>query len=150
MLWTKFINSILIDFTKQMFPEITEPSAVTVIKSEPENNQDTKKKKSQFTVPRQLLAIRYLMKYAKIDTAITDTTKLIRLAQLITGREENKEAGNTNLYRQWNSLFKKDSNRRIQDLVFVKEYFEALELGEVVRFIENEIEEIKVSKKRKK
>lgn len=92
----------------------------------------------EFTTSRQVLAMHYLFEYCNVVNI--DTTEKARFIQFLTGREVNaKNIGNTNIYKKLKSPFPQSEKTLINDLQFIRTYFEKLGLIEIVSKINKEI-----------
>lgn len=81
-----------------------------------------------------LLAIHYLLKYAKSDAVNTEKAKF---ASFVTGFSEHT------LRQQWSNIHsRKDQNPHNweRDMTMVRNFFDALGLPELVKLIDNELE----------
>ena len=85
----------------------------------------------------QNLVIHYLLKHSGISNNI-DKTNVARLVQLLTGRESNKEAEDTRVYRFVISPFLSEKNLK-KDLQFIRPYFENLGMQAIIDDINKEI-----------
>ncbi len=97
-----------------------------------ENYRENTEKNKDFTTSRQVLAIHFLMKY--IHVRDTDKSEIARFVQFLTGKNYD------NIYKKVLSPYSHNNKTFKQDLRFVREYFEKLNLQELVRMINNEIE----------
>ncbi|MDX1943186.1 MAG: hypothetical protein SFU99_21660 [Saprospiraceae bacterium] len=94
----------------------------------------------EFTTARQVLALYYLLNYAKATTATADKTNFARFTQFLTGKEAgNSTIRNTNIYKRWKDVFSNSERKNIQDLQYIRPFFEKLGLLEVVKMIDNDI-----------
>ena len=100
------------------------------------DNSDAQANK-EFTLARQNMAIHYLLKHSGL-TNNHDKTNIVRLIQFLTGREVNKEAKDTRIYKFVASPFRSDKNLK-PDLQFVRSFFENLNLDRIVIDINQEI-----------
>jgi hypothetical protein len=92
----------------------------------------------EFTTSRQVLAMHYLFEHCNVVNV--DTTEKARFIQFLTGREINaKNIGNTNIYKKLKSPFPQSEKSLINDLQFIRTYFEKLGLIEIVNKINKEI-----------
>jgi hypothetical protein len=92
----------------------------------------------EFTTSRQVLAMHYLFEHCNVVNV--DTTEKARFIQFLTGREINaKNIGNTNIYKKLKSPFPQSEKTLINDLQFIRTYFEKLGLIEIVSKINKEI-----------
>jgi len=90
-----------------------------------------KKKKDEYTIRRQVLAIHYLMKYCQVKDI--DLTVISRFIEFLTSKNES------NIYKKLrNPLYGSPQNVK-EDLIYVRKYFEELQLEEIVKMINNEI-----------
>ena len=106
----------------------------------PQTHPTKTKASKEFTTSRQVLAIYYLMNYAKTPFHEVDNTNLARFTQFLTGREvDSQNITNTNIYKKWKNLFGKGEKKNIQDLRFVQNQFEKIGMNEVAKMIENDI-----------
>ncbi len=95
---------------------------------------------SEFTLARQILAIYYLTYYSGVNFSHINHTDFARFAQLLTGREAtNKKIANTSIYQKCRGILTKSDKLNVQDLKFIKPYFEKVQLNEVVKMIDNDL-----------
>ncbi|MEI6767161.1 MAG: hypothetical protein WCM76_16140 [Bacteroidota bacterium] len=83
------------------------------------------------TTARQVLAVHYLLKYANVKNI--DKTEIARFIQFLTGKNFD------NIYKRLQNPFKINEKALNEDLRFVRNYFERLEMSEVVKMINNEL-----------
>lgn len=88
-------------------------------------------KLKEFTTARQVLAVHYLLKYSNVKNI--DKTEIARFIQFLTGKNYD------NIYKKLQNPFKINDKSLKEDLRFVRGYFERLEMTEVVKMINNEL-----------
>jgi len=88
-------------------------------------------KSKDFTTARQVLSVHYLLKYANVKNV--DKTEIARFIQFLTGKNLD------NIYKKLQNPFKVNDKALKEDLRFVRDYFERLNLPEIVKMINNEI-----------
>jgi len=118
-------------YLKLQVPDEVETSKSNIIEVEQEE------KNKAFTLARQNLVIHYLLKHSGISSYI-DKTNIARIIQLLTGREGNKKAEDTRVYRFVKSPFLSDKNLK-RDLQFIRPYFENLGMQAIIDDINKEI-----------
>jgi len=92
----------------------------------------------EFTTRRQVLAIHYLVKNAKVKG--TDKSEIARFIQFITGKEpDKKNIIDTYLYKVVKKPFPESDKQLNKDLQFIREYFEKLGIQGIVDDINKEI-----------
>lgn len=90
----------------------------------------------EFTVSRQILAIKYLLRFAGFDEKQTDKTKIAAFIRFLTGRQPKaKHIRNTGIYDR----LRENPPETIADLEFIRKYFFDLKLAEIVSLIDDEI-----------
>ena len=95
-------------------------------------DRENTEKNKDFTTSRQVLAIHFLMKYIHVRDA--DKSEIARFVQFLTGKNYD------NIYKKVLSPYSHSTKTFKQDLRFVREYFEKLNLQELVRMVNNEME----------
>ncbi len=97
------------------------------------------KLKLKFTSARQILAIKYLLNFVE-ESHSYDNTKLAEFIQFLTGKELGaKKISNTNIYKKINKIFNNTYPEKVEDLEYIKKYFDNLNLKEIAEEIEIEI-----------
>ncbi|MFN8284548.1 MAG: hypothetical protein U0U67_15100 [Chitinophagales bacterium] len=95
----------------------------------------------QFTTARQVLAIHYLLN--EINDNIYNTTsktEIARFIQFLTGKEPSTELiNNTTIYKKVKQVFSQNEITLENDLKFIRNYFEKLNLQNIVNQINKEI-----------
>ena len=94
-------------------------------------NEEHKKEIEEFTMARQVLAVHYLMKYCQVKDV--DKTAIARFIYFLTSKHYG------NIYKYIRNPLKGTLPKNNDDLKFIRKYFEALELEEVVKMINNEL-----------
>jgi hypothetical protein len=85
------------------------------------------------TTARQVIAIRFLLQYAKID--VKNDKAAERFIHFLTGKSKD------NIYKAWRVASNKElDTNRIEDLQFIRKFFEELRAGEIVKMVNNEID----------
>ena len=92
---------------------------------------DLSDKSKEFTTARQVLAVHYLLKYANVKNV--DKTEITRFIHFLTGK--NFE----NIYKKLQNPFKLNDKSLKEDLRFIQDYFERLGMIEIVKMINNEL-----------
>ncbi|MFH2143310.1 MAG: hypothetical protein ABIJ97_12860 [Bacteroidota bacterium] len=96
------------------------------------NNSDVRPiKSSDFTTSRQVLAMHYIFKYIQVNNV--DKTDVARFIQFLTGKSFD------NIYKRVRDPLRENNKTLKSDLKFIREYFNKLELNEIVKMINNEI-----------
>ena len=93
-----------------------------------------KEKHTDLTLERAVLAMNYLLRFAKVNCHNTDKAKFI---SFLTGYSENTIA------QKFSTLHKKeDANFTAyeKDMKVIRKYFEKLGLNEIVKMIDNDLE----------
>lgn len=117
-----------------------EPSEIQQSSNTLENVEE---KSDSVTTAQQVLAIKILFEYAKIQKTTYDNSQLARFMQFLTGKElNNKVIASTNLYKQISDTENKTSKSRKKDLRVVRNYFSAMNLLDIVALIDEKIEKI--------
>ncbi|WP_052600233.1 hypothetical protein [Aureispira sp. CCB-QB1] len=104
---------------------------------------NTKETNPEFTTARQVLALYYLFTYLKLDFEFVNNTDLARFTRFLTGKEINGKIINTNIYKKWKKVLVKRDKEQVQDLEYIKQYFNKLGLSEVIKLIDNDIDSYK-------
>jgi len=120
-------------------PEITGSISTETYLSEPEDSELTKALKKEYTTARQILAIKYLVKSINKDVTY-DNTKLAEFVRFLTGKELGAKAiKNTNIYKRINKVFNNDYPEKVEDLEYIKKYFDDLNLNQITIELDKEI-----------
>ncbi|RYD54579.1 MAG: hypothetical protein EOP56_18820, partial [Sphingobacteriales bacterium] len=91
---------------------------------------EDEQKNKDFTTARQVLAIHYLFDYCNV--ANVDNTAKARFTQFLTGKETGaKTIKNTTIYKKFRNPFSSDNRTLMDDLKFIRVYFEELGLNEI-------------------
>lgn len=94
----------------------------------------------EFTTARQVLAIYHLLHFAQVRFENINKTDLARFTQFLTGKEAgNAKIENTTIYKRWKNIYSKSEENNIEDLRYIKTFFEKLGLFEIVKAIDNEM-----------
>ncbi|GAB3341882.1 hypothetical protein GCM10027299_56210 [Larkinella ripae] len=105
-----------------------EPAFLQNISPEQSPNHPT-----EHTTARQVIAIRFLLQYAKIN--VLNDKSAERFIHFLTGKSKD------NIYKAWRVASNKDlETNRVDDLRFVRKFFEDLGASEIVKMINNEID----------
>lgn len=108
------------------------------------DSEQIKRLKKEFTLMRQMIAFKYLIKHFEHKSAGADITKLAEFARFLTGRELGAATiKNTNIYKFLNLPFRKLSSSQIRDYEFVINYFQDLGMNKIVNEMKSEIENSK-------
>jgi hypothetical protein len=91
----------------------------------------TDQKSSDFTTSRQILALHYMFKYMQVKNV--DKTETARFFQFITGKSFD------NIYKRVRDPLRENNKTLKSDLKYIREYFNKLEMLEIVKMINNEI-----------
>lgn len=138
----QFLNrvEILLDLTKQQYYLLTDPLGKT--EKEEDLSESTGKNKA-FTARRRALAIHYLDKHFKINPT-GNKLPLAEFAHFLTGNTQDKiyKVLRNPLAYNTDSVKKKAEETIWEDLKFIRLYFIRLELPEVVKFIDNDMDSI--------
>ena len=111
------------------------PEPVQLVETQPEI---TTEKNRDYTTARQVLAVHYIMEFLQVKNV--DATEKARFIQFLTGKETGAKAiQNTNIYKKIKSPLSTDEKTLLEDLQFVRIYFEKLGLTEIAKAITNEI-----------
>jgi hypothetical protein len=92
---------------------------------------DLSDKSKEFTTARQVLAVHYLLKYANVKNV--DKTEITRFIHFLTGKNFD------NIYKKLQNPFKLNDKSLKEDLRFIRDYFERLGMIEIVKMINNEL-----------
>jgi hypothetical protein len=85
--------------------------------------EEQTKAKSEFTIARQVLAIKYLLNVANSKINECDNTEIARFIQFLTGRElDNKVIKNTNIYKKVNINLQRPNKNTVKDLQFIRTF----------------------------
>lgn len=115
-----------ISYRKGLLSRSTDASATTQ-----QESNELSDSKTEFTTARQVLAIHYLLKYCKAEQV--SNADVARFIEFLTGKNYK------NIYKRvGNPLGSRDKELN-EDLRFVRSYFEKLGLSEIVKMINNEI-----------
>lgn len=121
----------LIDRYEKIAVKTTQPE----IENEESISLETNK---EFTTTRQVLAVHYLLDYC--DVRGIDSTAKARFIQFLTGKEIGAaNIKNTTIYKRVRSPFVKNDKKLVEDLQFIRKYFEELGLKEIAESITKEI-----------
>ncbi len=132
MLYASKVNVYLREEYQKLIPE---KDYVINIVDEESNHP----KRKQFTTNRQCLALHYLFKAAGVKNV--DNTAKANFAQFLLCKELNAlQISNTNIYKSMNQPLKENNNTNIENLKFVKKFFQSVDLQNVAQEIQNEIE----------
>lgn len=105
--------------------------------SDIEQLESTQKNKD-FTTARQVLAVHYLLEHCKIVGV--DNTVKARFIQFLTGKEAGAtNIKNTTIYKRVRSPLGYDDKKIIDDLQYIRKFFEELGLREIAESITKEI-----------
>jgi hypothetical protein len=97
-----------------------------------ENLKEITENNKEFTTARQVLAVHFLLKYTQVRNV--DKSEIARFVQFLTGKNYD------NIYKRVRKPYTIHDKTFKQDLRFVREYFEKLQLPELVKMINNEID----------
>jgi hypothetical protein len=122
-----------INILKSKYPEIKEELAGEKGTNNPE-----------FTTARQILAFHYMFEYMNLNRSYINKTDVARFIQFLTGKEaNNSKIENTTIYKKWKKILNKEDKQQVQDLEYIKQYFSKLQLFEIVKMIDNDIDSYK-------
>jgi hypothetical protein len=126
------LNQVLQEEYKRLIPEKDYVNAII--------DEDTDHpKKKQFTTARQCLALHYLFKSAGVKNV--DSTAKATFAQFFLCKELNAiQISNTNIYKRINQPLMENNITNIENLKFVKKIFQSVDLQDIAKEIQNEIE----------
>lgn len=119
------------EFYKYLENENLELSSHSFEVQKPIITDESNDKKKDFTTARQVIAVHYLLKYVNVRNV--DKTEIARFIQFLTGKNLD------NIYKKLQNPFKVNDKALNEDLRFVRNYFERLNLTEIVKMINNEI-----------
>ncbi len=138
----QFLNriEILLDMNKQQYYLLTDPLGKT--EKEEDLSESTGKNKA-FTARRRALAIHYLDKHFKINPT-GNKLPLAEFTHFLTGNTQDKiyKVLRNPLAYNTDSVKKKAEETMWEDLKYIRLYFVRLELPEVVKYIDNDIDSI--------
>jgi len=120
------------------------PQIIPALKTETEHyhadsddDEQKKKLKKEFTLSRQILAIKYLFKLINHKGIYYDDTKMGEFVRFLTGRELGAiDIRDATIYKKILSK----APARVNDLRYIKGFFEDLHLKEIVDIIDKEID----------
>jgi len=99
--------------------------------------------KREFTTARQVLAIKYLFQFAGIKEIEYDNTELARFIRFLTSKElGNAKIQNTGIYKKIKNPYKDKESEKNEDLKYIRDYFQKLNLTKIVMMINEEINSI--------
>ncbi|MCX6214556.1 hypothetical protein [Spirosoma sp.] len=99
----------------------------------PVSQPETPNHPPDHTTARQVLAMKFLLEYAKIN--VTNDKAAERFLHFLTGKSKE------NLYKLWRNPYNKDLfTAEVDDLRFIRKFFEELGAVEIVKAINNEID----------
>jgi len=101
--------------------------------SNKENTDDPQARNKGFTTARQVLTVHYLLKYCQVKNI--DNTEKARFIHFLTGKNYD------NIYKRVQSPLNGSDKYINEDLKYVRRYFEQLGMKEVVKMINNELEQ---------
>lgn len=90
------------------------------------------------TTSRQILALHFMFKYMQVTNV--DKTEVARFFQFITGKSFD------NIYKRVRDPYRENNKTLKSDLKYIREYFNKLEMLEIVKMINNEIAECDAKK----
>lgn len=100
-----------------------------------ESIDETVNHPTEHTTARQVLAMKFLLDYAKIR--IHNDKSASRFLHFLTGKSAE------NLYKLWRQPYNKDVlSKEVEDLRYIRAFFEGLGANEIVKMINNEIDNI--------
>ncbi len=93
-----------------------------------------------FTLPRQVLAISYLLDEIGVNASNADRTEIARFIQFVTGKQTKaSNIKNTEIYKKLGSPLSLSDSQTISDLQFVRNYFEKLGCQSIIDKINNTV-----------
>jgi hypothetical protein len=108
-----------------------EKQAITDIKIEEGRNKES-------TLRRQVMAIKYLLD--EIGVSQIDNTEIARFAEFLTGRlSKSSNIKNTSIYKMIPKPLNKSDKATREDLQYVRNYFEKLNIASILKRINEEI-----------
>lgn len=135
-----FIYIIVALYYRKLYLEYLSRLDEELSKSVAENNNITA---NEIIEHRQALAIIYLLGELNVNSSNTDKTEIAKFIRFLQGKDLNVKISNTNLYKRiGNPLDKSDKNIK-SDLCFILTFFEKLNLNNVVKEINKDINSIK-------
>ena len=96
-----------------------------------ENEAEYSGNLKEFTTARQVLALHYLLKYLKVVNV--DRTEVARFIYFLTSKSY------TNIYKHLQNPLKLSDKHMKEDLKFIRKYFESLQIHEIVKMINDEL-----------
>lgn len=95
-------------------------------------------KSREHTTSRQTLALHFMFKYMQVTNV--DKTEVARFFQFLTGKSFD------NIYKRVRDPYRENNKTLKSDLKYIREYFNKLEMFEIVKMINNEIAECDAKK----
>lgn len=96
----------------------------------------------EFTTPRQVLALHFLLEELQVYKG-TDRTQVARFIQFLTGKETGaKRIADTNIYSVLKYPFNKSDKKLKEDLTFVRSQFISLGLTNIIDKLDKKIKDI--------
>lgn len=96
-------------------------------------HEEQAKSNPEFTTARQVLVFHYLFNYLKVSNI--DRTEKARFIHFLTGKNFDS------IYKKLGTPYKENMKAAKKDLRFVRDYFEKLGLREIVKMINNDIDD---------
>jgi len=96
-------------------------------------SEETSDKNKEFTNTRQVMAIHYLLKYCQVKNV--DNKEKARFIQFLTGKNLD------NIYKRVQSPLNGNDRYINEDLKYVRGYFDRLGMKEIVKMINNELDQ---------
>ncbi len=92
-----------------------------------------------YTLAQQYFAIYYMLVALDLNFEEVPKTDIARFVQLLTNREIGKTIIRGNIYKRVKNPFSKNNRHLMSDLKVILPYFRQLQLGEIVRLIERDL-----------
>lgn len=97
-----------------------------------DSSSEAIQRNADFTTARQVLAVYYLLRYVKVQNV--NKTEVARFIEFLTGKNYDS------IYKKVREPLKLKDSEAKKDLKFVRAYFLKLELSEIVKMIDEEID----------
>lgn len=97
-----------------------------------DSQSETIQRNPEFTTARQVLAVHYLLRYVKAQNV--NKTEIARFIEFLTGKNYDS------IYKKVREPLKIKDSEAKKDLKFVRTHFLKLELSEIVRMIDEEMD----------
>lgn len=108
------------------------------------DSDQVKRFKRNFTMMRQMIAFKYLIKHIEIKSAGADITKFAEFARFMTGRDLGAtNIKNANVYKFFSMPLRKLTKSQVRDFEYVIAYFQDLGMTKIVAEMQAEIDKAK-------